>query len=500
MWDGLRTILISSAGAYAIAKFLRGSPYMGWAGFVFLMGHLSVNQIARMRATDPHAVDITGAQMVLVMKLSSFCWNVADGAVPEADLTDLQMDRRLKELPGFLDFLGYVFFFPSLFAGPAFDFVEYRRWLDLSMFDVPANIDPAKKPPTRRKRKIPRSATPAMKKLAIGLLWIFIHVQLSAHFYPEVLTEPTYKQHGFLQRVLTLHMVPLTARTKYYGVWTLTEGACILAGLGYNGVDPSTGQVSWDRLVNIHPLGLELAQNTRAYLENWNINTNHWLRNCVYLRVTPKGKKPGFRASMATFTTSAIWHGFYPGYYMSFILASLVQTVAKSTPLPTLPPLSQNANPLSLSDFRRYFRPFFLHPRTQAPLPSKPYYDAFSWLVTQFTFSFATVPFLVLTLNGSLAAWANLYFYAAVGTLASLAFFASPAKPALKKKLEERAAAAEKGGGLPKSGSTESLNGTEPLYGMPGDVERDWDEAVGEFRAGVQKRKGGMKGVKAMKG
>ncbi|KAK0738326.1 MBOAT, membrane-bound O-acyltransferase family-domain-containing protein [Schizothecium vesticola] len=484
MWDGLRTILISSAGAYAIAKFLRGSPYMGWVGFVFLMGHLSINQIARMRAPDPHAVDITGAQMVLVMKLSSFCWNVADGAIPEADLSDSQRDRRLTELPGLLDFLGYVFFFPSLFAGPAFDFAEYRRWLDLSMFDVPATVDPAKKPPTRRKRKIPRSGTPAMKKLAVGLLWIFIYVQLSAHFYPEVLTEPTYKQHGFLQRVLTLHMVPLTARTKYYGVWTLTEGACILAGLGYNGVDPSTGQVSWDRLVNIHPLNLELAQNTRAYLENWNVNTNRWLRNCVYLRVTPKGKKPGFRASMATFTTSAIWHGFYPGYYMSFILASLVQTVAKN--------------------FRRYFRPFFLHPRTQAPLPAKPYYDAFSWLVTQFTFSFATVPFLVLSLHGSLAAWANLYFYAVIGTLASLVFFASPAKPALKRKLEERAAEeGERGEGLHKSRSVESLNGTEPVYGMPGDAERDWDEAVGEIRAGVKARKGGFgkgKGVKGMKG
>lgn len=155
----------------------------------------------------------------------------------------------------------------------------------------------------------------------------------------------------------------------------------------------------------------------------------------------------------------------------------------------------------SAPDFRRYFRPFFLHPRTQTPLPSKPYYDAFSWLVTQFTFSFATVPFLVLTLNGSLAAWANLYFYAVVGTLASLAFFASPAKPALKRRLEKRAAAAAaKGEGLHKSGSTESLNGTEPVYGMPGDVERDWDEAVGEIRAGVQKRKGGVKGVKAMKG
>jgi hypothetical protein len=89
--------------------------------------------------------------------------------------------------------------------------------------------------------------------------------------------------------------------------------------------------VSWDRLMNVNPWGVETAQNTRAYLGNWNINTNNWLRNYVYLRVTPRGKKPGFRASMATFVTSAFWHGFYPGYYLSFVLASFVQTVAKSS-------------------------------------------------------------------------------------------------------------------------------------------------------------------------
>jgi lysophospholipid acyltransferase len=84
-------------------------------------------------------------------------------------------------------------------------------------------------------------------------------------------------------------------------------------------------------LRNVSPWGVESAQNTRAYLGNWNINTNNWLRNYMYLRVTPRGKKPGFRASMATFVTSAFWHGFYPGYYLSFVLASFVQTVAKST-------------------------------------------------------------------------------------------------------------------------------------------------------------------------
>ena len=60
------------------------------------------------------------------------------------------------------------------------------------------------------------------------------------------------------------------------------------------------------------------------------MNTNKWLRNYIYLRVTPRNKKPGFRASLATFASSALWHGFYPGYYLTFILGSFVQTVAKS--------------------------------------------------------------------------------------------------------------------------------------------------------------------------
>jgi lysophospholipid acyltransferase len=303
---------------------------MPWIGFVFLMGHMSVNHIARQAANSPSTVDITGAQMVLVMKLSAFCWNVADGALPEAELSDFQKDRRLVDLPSLLDYAGFVFFFPSLMVGPAFDFAEYRRWLDTSMFEIPATVNPAHKPPTRRKRKIPRSGTPAMIKLVSGLIWIFSFLKLSGYYHHEVLLGDRYLEYGFLRRVFVLHMVGFTARTKYYGVWTLTEGACILAGLGYKGVDPATGKVSWDRLRNINPWEVELAQNTRAYLGGWNINTNNWLRNYVYLRVTPRGKKPGFRATLATFTTSAFWHGFYPGYYLSFVLASFIQTVAKS--------------------------------------------------------------------------------------------------------------------------------------------------------------------------
>lgn len=334
LWGGIRTVLISSIGAYAIASYVQG-PLMPWIGFIFLMGHLSVNHLYRQFLNDPTVVDITGVQMVLVMKLTAFCWNVQDGRLPPEELADFQRERAVAQLPSVLDYAGYVFFFPSLFAGPAFDYVDYRRWIETTMFDVPAGTDPSIKPKTRKKRKIPESHIPATIKLVTGLAWIFLFLQFNPWYNADLVLSEQYLQYGFLRRVWLLEMLGFCTRMKYYGVWSLTEGACVLAGIGYNGVDPKTGKVDWNRLQNVNPLGVELAQNSRAYLENWNMNTNHWLRNYMYLRVTPKGKKPGFRASLATFVTSAFWHGFYPGYYLTFVLAAFLQTIAKSKMLPS---------------------------------------------------------------------------------------------------------------------------------------------------------------------
>lgn len=333
LWDGLLTLTYSSVATYLIAYYIDGS-LMPWIGFTFLMGHMSISHIYRQIADDPSVVDITGPQMVLVMKLSAFCWNVHDGRLPDKDLTDAQKYAAIRKFPSVLDYAGYVLFFPSLFAGPAFDYVDYRRWIDTTLFEVPPDTDPSKAPPTRKKRKIPRSGRPALKKMIMGIIWVLAFVQLAPNYPYSFYFSDEYETYSLPRRIWQLYMLGLVTRLKYYGCWYLTEGACILSGLGYNGFDAKTGKVFWDRLENVNPWGLETAQNTRGYLENWNKNTNHWLRNYVYLRVTPKGKKPGFRASLATFSTSAFWHGFYPGYYLAFILASFVQTVAKSAYYP----------------------------------------------------------------------------------------------------------------------------------------------------------------------
>ncbi|KAI9746577.1 MAG: lysophospholipid acyltransferase [Claussenomyces sp. TS43310] len=463
LWQGVRTLVISALGTYVIARYVDG-PFMPWIGFVFLMGHLSINQLHRQFVGDSGVVDITGAQMVMVMKLSAFCWNVADGRLPEKDLSDFQKERALKKLPNLFDYAGYVLFFPSLFAGPAFDFVDYGRWLDATMFEIPAGIDPSKKPPTRKKRKIPRSGTPAAWKAAAGLFWILAFLKFSGWYYPKLFTGDKYMTFSFCHRVWLLYTLGVTSRLKYYGVWSLTEGACILSGMGYKGVDPATGKVSWDRLQNVNPWGVETAQNTRAYLGNWNINTNNWLRNYVYLRVTPRGKKPGFRASMATFITSAFWHGFYPGYYLTFILASFVQTVAKN--------------------FRRYFRPFFLHPTTQKPTKYKIYYDVFSYLTTQLAFCFTTAPFVLLSLPESYLVWRRVYFYAIVGTAISTAFFASPAKAFLKQQLDIRSERA--GSKLKHVYSQENFSDSkDPIMVLPPDPD-GLEDTVKEIREEIE--------------
>lgn len=42
---------------------------MPWIGFVFLMGHMLWNHIYRELHPVPGVVDVTGAQMVLLMKV-----------------------------------------------------------------------------------------------------------------------------------------------------------------------------------------------------------------------------------------------------------------------------------------------------------------------------------------------------------------------------------------------------------------------------------------------
>ena len=66
----------------------------------------------------------------------------------------------------------------------------------------------------------------------------------------------------------------------------------------------------------------------KASIDNWNIHVQSWLANYIFLRV-PAGL-PGDPAKLVTFLSSAFWHGFFPGYYITFVNVMLFQEAAKA--------------------------------------------------------------------------------------------------------------------------------------------------------------------------
>lgn len=147
------------------------------------------------------------------------------------------------------------------------------------------------------------------------------------------------------------------------------------------------------------------------------------------------------------------------------------------------PPVLRSKCTLTITqDFRRHIRPFFLTPDGQKPTPNKRYYDILSYIATQAAFCFTTAPFVLLTLRSSLLVWSRVYFYTIIGVAASMAFFASPAKPWLNKRLSERNHLAPQ-----RSSSQSSIN--QPLLGLPSDPGQDINEAVKEVREEVEARR-----------
>lgn len=405
LYSGLRTLLISAIGCYFITRYVRTSS-MPWINFLFLMGHLAYNHFHRQffQVYDPTKTDITGAQMVMVMKLSAFGWNVYDARQPKENLSSYSKSRIVNKHPDLLSFIGYVFFYASLLTGPAFDYADYDRFIHGTLF---ADVPDTKRPGKKRKRRIPRSGTPALLKTLQGFFWAII-LLLSSRFVSMdyVLSGKSQEKHGFLYHIFYLWILGFTLRLQYYTIWLIAEGACIQCGIGYSGYDQETDTFTWNRVQNIDPYAFETGQNTKACLEAWNMNTNKWLKYYVHMRVAKPGKKPGFKSTLFTFATSAFWHGTRPGYYLTFVMGAFLQTLGKI--------------------YRRNFRPMFLERDGVTPKPSKKVYDIICYICTQLAFGFSCQPFMILDFKKSLYCWLIVYFYIPVITLITLVAFKGP--------------------------------------------------------------------------
>jgi len=192
------------------------------------------------------------------------------------------------------------FFFPSLLAGPAFTFSSYQAFTSRSLFMK--EVEAKASGPAAGTTVPPGRKTKALKRLATGIVFLGIYSVYGWQFGFHQLLEPGFVASNSLpRRIGFMNVAGFVARTKYYGVWCIAEAALILSGLGYN---PQTGK--YDAARNVRIRNIEFAPNFKILLDSWNMNTNVWLRECIYKRVAKKGKKPGFKSTQITFITSAL--------------------------------------------------------------------------------------------------------------------------------------------------------------------------------------------------
>ena len=73
----------------------------------------------------------------------------------------------------------------------------------------------------------------------------------------------------------------------------------------------------------------QTATSLKVLVDNWNIQTGVWLRRVCYSRAP-------FSPTFLTYMLSALWHGYYPGYYLTFVSAAFFTLAGRCVCILTL--------------------------------------------------------------------------------------------------------------------------------------------------------------------
>ncbi|GMI58609.1 hypothetical protein ScalyP_jg10991 [Parmales sp. scaly parma] len=306
--------LVSSLAAYGLilALPLRKSKALvpAFAVLYCVLGHLH-RQFLNYLGWD---LDFTGPQMVLTIKLCSLAYNLYDGECLRDPGNNSRAANKCKkyalhEVPSLVEYLGYTFCFSNILAGPAYEYSIYRDAVEGKLL--------------KNDKNAPSSFLPTLKPFLVSLICMAMFVVGGAKFPildpsdPQHNSPPWVKAHlPFLKRYCYQWVALFFCRQKYYFAWKNAEGANNIWFAGYEGRDEDAKIIGWDHANNVDIVAFETAPNIKICSAAWNKKTSNWLTRYVYMRTGG--------SLIATYSMSAFWHGFYPGYYMFFMSMPLL--------------------------------------------------------------------------------------------------------------------------------------------------------------------------------
>ncbi|XP_011300527.1 lysophospholipid acyltransferase 1 [Fopius arisanus] len=344
------------------------------------LGYLSsIHFYRQMYDYGSYSLDITGPLMVITQKVISLAYSIHDGFTRrELELTSLQRHQAVKIMPTTLEYFSYVLHFQALMAGPVIfyrDYIDFIHGTKLNGTSFSGFYDDSSK----HVNEIVLEPSPTqivMKKVIASLTCAVLFVVFIPVFPIQRVKDDEFLDSSMAYKIWYLMISTMMVRFKYYYAWLFADAICNNSGLGYNGLD-AEGKPQWDLFSNIDVFKFETSLSLKESIEAWNKGTNNWLRMVTYERA-------GRHKTIFTFALSAIWHGFYPGYYLTFATGALFTFASRTV--------------------RRSIRPYFLGSNNM-----KLFYDAVTFITTRVFMAYLTFSFVLLEFMPSVKIYISMY-------------------------------------------------------------------------------------------
>uniref|UniRef100_A0A4W4FLT9 Lysophospholipid acyltransferase 5 n=1 Tax=Electrophorus electricus TaxID=8005 RepID=A0A4W4FLT9_ELEEL len=278
------------------------------SSFIFQMMYLLTAYY--YTATEEYDIKWTMPHCVLTLKLIGLSFDYYDGG--KEPLSAEQKSSALLATPSFLEVCGFSYFYGGFLVGPQFTLRNYLRLVNREMSDSPGHV--------------PNSGIPALKRFCLGLVFLLIFT-ICGPYYPDsyYLTDE-FEAQPFWYRCVYILLWAKVNLYKYVSCWLITEGVCILSGLGYNGRSEK-GEAQWDSCANMRVWLYETTPFFTGTINSFNINTNAWVARHIFKRLKFLGNKMASQISTLFFL--AIWHGLHSGYLLCFSMEFIIVNVER---------------------------------------------------------------------------------------------------------------------------------------------------------------------------
>ena len=166
-----------------------------------------------------------------------------------------------------------------------------------------------------------------------GFFCLFVKLHLLKDFDTSYSGTEDFVKLSLSYKYLYMVASMVRMRCTYYVGWKLSQASVNFCGLGYNRKMKDLNVVeSFDKIDICNLTKIELDLNPRIRIQYWNRSVHLWLKYYIFIRLININKKPFYKnksvASQITFAVSAMWHGYYPVYYLFFFEYFAIEQVS----------------------------------------------------------------------------------------------------------------------------------------------------------------------------